>query len=186
VSLERLEEKLGWLRDSATSIQQWQTCLDMISATLRFLNQQGIFPGVVRAYQKIVAGIATCPASKQLTSDMKALLREYEKQLQPHERLRISTEVLESTFSRYKQLEQQHSKSGFTSLLLAFPTLIRKTTQREVTNIFTGVQVSDVKAWTNEHLPNTLTSQRQRMFREAKSRTKQKSKNHAKILQQAA
>jgi hypothetical protein len=186
VSLARMEEKLGWLRDFATSIRQWRTCLDVISTTLTFLNQQGIFPGVVRAYQKIIAGIATCPASRQLTSDMQALLGEYAKQLQPHERLRISTEVLESTFSHYKQLEQQHSKSGFTSLLLAFPTLLRETTQSEVTSIFTNVKVSDVKAWTKKHLSDTLTAQRQRMFREAKPTTKQKSKKRAKPLQQAA
>jgi hypothetical protein len=186
VSLDRMDEKLGWLRDFATRIQQWQTCLDVISMTLTFLNRQGIFPGVVRAYQEIITGLATCPASKQLTSDMKEVLRGYEKHLQPDERLRISTEVLESTFSYYKQLEQQHSKSGFTSLLLAFPTLLQETTQSEVTSIFANVKVSDVKAWTKEHLPDTLTAQRQRMFREAKPTTKQESKNRAKPLQQAA
>jgi hypothetical protein len=181
-----MEEKLGWLRDFAASIRQWRTCLDVISTTLTFLNQQGIFPGVVRAYQKIIAGIATCPASRQLASDMQALLGEYAKQLQPHERLRISTEVLESMFAYYKQLEQQHSKSGFTSLLLAFPTLLRETTPSEVTSIFAKVKVSDVKEWTKTHLSDTLTAQRQRMFREAKSTTKQKAKKRAKPLQQAA
>jgi len=186
VSLDRMEEKLGWLRDFATSIRQWRTCLKVISATLTFLNQQGIFPGVVRAYQEIIAGIATCPASKQLASDMKALLREYEKQLQPHERFRSNTEVLESGFSLYKQLEQQHSKSGFTSLLLAFPTLLRETNQSEVTRIFADVKVSHVKAWTKEYLPDTLTAQRQRMFREAKPPTNRKSKNRAMPLHQAA
>jgi hypothetical protein len=186
VSLDRMEEKLGWLRDFAASIRQWRTCLDVISTTLTFLNQQGIFPGVVRAYQKIIAGIATCPASRQLASDMQALLGEYAKQLQPHERLRISTEVLESMFAYYKQLEQQHSKSGFTSLLLAFPTLLRETTPSEVTSIFAKVKVSDVKEWTKTHLSDTLTAQRQRMFREAKSTTKQKAKKRAKPLQQAA
>jgi hypothetical protein len=185
VSLDRMEEKLGWLRDFATSIRQWQTCMDMISTTLTLLNQQGIFPGVVRAYQEIIAGIATCSASKQLASDMKALLREYEKQLQPHERFRSNTEVLESGFSLYKQLEQQHSKSGFTSLLLAFPTLLRETNQSEVTKIFATVKVSHVKAWTKEYLSDTLTAQRQRMFREAKPR-KQESKNRATPLQHAA
>jgi hypothetical protein len=186
VPLDRMKEQLGWLRDFATSIRQWRTCLDVISTTLTFLNQQGVFPGIVRAYQEIIRGMATCPASKQLTRDMKALLREYAKQLQPHERLRISTEVLESTFSYYKQLEQQHSKSGFTSLLLAFPTLLRETTQSEIASIFAYVKVSDVKAWTKEHLADTLTAQRQRMFREAKPTTKRKSKNRAKLLQQAA
>jgi len=47
VSFDRLEEKLGWLRDFETSIQHWQTCQDVIDSTLSFLNQQGIFRGVV-------------------------------------------------------------------------------------------------------------------------------------------
>ena len=33
----------------------------------------------------------------------------------------MSTEILESSFALYKQLEKQHSKSGFTGLLLAYP-----------------------------------------------------------------
>jgi hypothetical protein len=186
VSFDRLEEKLGWLREYSGSILQWEMCLEVISTTLTFLNQQGIFPGVVKAYQKLLDGMATCPASEQLASDMEALLRQYEKHLQPNERLRISTEILESTFSLYKQLEQQHSKSGFTSLLLAFPTLVRETTASEVTTIFAKIKVSDVKAWAKEHLPNTLASQRNRMYREAKPRAKQKTKKRATPLSQAA
>ena len=90
VSLDRMDEKLGWLRDFATRIQQWQTCLDAISMTLTFLNRQGIFPGVVRAYQEIITGLATCPASKQLTSDMKEVLRGCGKHLQPDEQLPLA------------------------------------------------------------------------------------------------
>jgi hypothetical protein len=116
VSLERLEEKLGWLRRFASSIAQWQECQQVISATLTFLNEQGIFRGVVEAYEKVVAGLANRSASQQLVNDTKALLAEYEAKLQPHERLRISTEIMESSFSLYKQLEQQHSKSGASRL----------------------------------------------------------------------
>lgn len=186
VSVERMEEKLGWLRDFAGSIPQWQECQNVISTTLAFLNQQGLFPGVVKEYRKLIAGIAKSPASRQMVRETKALLLEYEKKLEPNERLRISTEILESSFSLYKQLEQQHSKSGFTSLLLAFPTLLRATTAREVTACFAKVKISDVKAWAKEHLPNTLTSQRQRMFREANPNPKRKPKNGATPLPHAA
>jgi len=186
VSVERMEEKLGWLRDFATNIPQWQECQKVISMTLTFLNQQGISPGVVKEYRRAIAGIAKSPASQQLVSDTEALLCEYEKKLQPNERLRISTEILESSFSCYKQLEQQHSKSGFTSLILVFPTLLRTTTAREVTACFAKIKVSDVKAWVKEHLPKTLASQRQRMFREANPKPKAKTKKRATPLSQAA
>lgn len=186
VSVERMEEKLGWLRDFATSIAQWQECQKVISTTLTFLNQQGIFSGVLKEYRKTIGRIAQSPGSQQLVSDTEALLREYENKLQPNERLRISTEILESSFSLYKQLEQQHSKSGFTSLLLAFPTLLRSTTAKEVAACFAKVKVSDTKAWAKEFLPTTLTSQRQRMFREANAKPKRKPKTRATPQSQAA
>ena len=186
VSVERMEEKLGWVREFATSISQWQECQAVISTTLTFLNQQGIFQGVVKEYRKVIAGIAKSPASQQLVKHTEALLREYENKLQPNERLRISTEILESAFALYKQLEQQHSKSGFTSLLLTFPTLLCETTAKEVTDCFARVKVADVKAWAKEHLPNTLASQRQRMFREANRKTKSKAKKRATPFSNAA
>jgi hypothetical protein len=43
VSRERLEEKLGWLRDFAGGIARWQKCQVVISTTLTFLNQRGLF-----------------------------------------------------------------------------------------------------------------------------------------------
>ena len=140
----------------------------------------------MKEYQKVIAGSANSPARQQLDKDTKALHCEYQKKLQPNERLRISTEILESAFSLYKQLEQQHSKSGFTSLLLTFPTLLCETTAKEVTECFARVKVADVKAWAKEHLPNTLASQRQRVFREAKRKTKSKTEKRATPLRQAA
>jgi hypothetical protein len=174
VSRERLEEKLGWLRGFAASIARWQACQAVISATLTILNQRGLFEGVVVAYKKMIAHIATCPASRQLVAHMTTLLRDYERQLHPGERLPLSTEILESSFALYKQLEQQHSKSGFTNLLLTFPTLLRETTATEVTACFAQAKVADVKAWTKEHFPSTLTSQRQRLYREAKPNNKRR------------
>ena len=56
------------------------------------------------------------PLSHRLIAIVVEFLREYEEQLRPHERLPMSTEILESSFSLYKQLEKQHSKSGFTGL----------------------------------------------------------------------
>src|SRR5690606_20487309 len=43
VTVKRMEEKLGWLREFAPRISQWQECQRVISTTLTFLNQQGIF-----------------------------------------------------------------------------------------------------------------------------------------------
>jgi hypothetical protein len=175
----RIQEKLGWLRDYASQIKEWQACQNVISTGLTFISQQGIFPGVAAQFEKRVAGQADGAMSRKLVSKAVAFLQEHEVKLRPGERLPMSTDILESSFALYKQLERQHSKSGFTSLLLTFPILLRKTTPKEVKASFRRVKVADVKAWTMKHLPKTLTAKRQLAFREPKSKTKGTTKNSA-------
>lgn len=172
VTNRRMTEKLGWLRDFAPNIRQWQECQNVISTTLTFLNQQGLFRGVAKQFQEIAAGLADSPLSKQLADTVSEFLHENEQKLRPTERLPMSTEILESSFSLYKQLEKQHSKSGFTSLLLTFPTLLRKTTPKEVNASFQRVKVADVQQWVKQHLPNTLASKRQIVFKEPRIKSK--------------
>ncbi|MFM7869900.1 MAG: hypothetical protein ACKPHU_37255, partial [Planctomycetaceae bacterium] len=55
-----------------------------------------------------------------------------ESQLTPGMRVPLSTEILESLFGLYKQLEGQHSKGGFTSLLPAIAALSQVATEDAV------------------------------------------------------
>lgn len=90
----------------------------------------------------------------------------------------MSTEILESSFAKYKQLEQQHSK-GFTGLLLTFPVLLRPTTAAEITARKQRVKVAEIQAWKQQHLPATLTSRRQLLYREAKPKPKRTNQKRA-------
>jgi hypothetical protein len=171
VTESRLTEKLGWLRDFAPSIQQWQACQEVVSTALTFTNQQGLFRGAAKQFRKRAARLVHNPLSQQLVRAVVEFLRKYERRLRPKERLPMSTEILESSFALYKQLEKQHSKSGFTSLLLTYPTLLRATTPREVARSLARVKVADVKQWAEKHLPSTVTSKRQLVFREARPKT---------------
>ena len=179
ITEERMTEKLGWLRDFAPNIQQWQECQDVISTGLTFLNEQGLFRGVATQFENHVANLSHNPRSRRLVQKTVAFLREHEQKLRPGERLPMSTEILESSFSLYKQLEKQHSKSGFTSLLLTFPTLLRPTTPKEIHAAFQRVKTADVKKWVHDHLPTTLASKRQLVFRERQLTTKAKTRKGA-------
>lgn len=181
VTENRMREKLGWLAEFASNIRQWQACQEVISAALTFINEQGVFRGVAKQFQNLVADLAGGLMSQRLVQKVVEFLRENEQKLRPNERLPMSTEILESSFSLYKQLERQHSRSGFTSLLLTFPTLLRNTTPREVTASLARVKVTHVKQWVTNQLPSTLASKRQLMFREARS-----AKNSATPLSIAA
>jgi hypothetical protein len=168
----RMREKLGWLRKFASSIERWEACQQVVSTALTCINKQGLFRGAAKQLKHLLASQKHNPMSLQLVNTVLKFLRTYERKLRSNERLPMSTEILESSFSLYKQLENQHSKSGFTGLLLTFPTLLRKTTTSEVIASFKRVKVADVHQWVKTHLPSTLASKRQLLYREARTKTK--------------
>jgi hypothetical protein len=82
------------------------------------------------------------------------------------ERFPGSTEVLESCFGRFKQLEKQQARGGFTSLLLGFGALVTETTTHVVQNALDQSATKDIYAWCKQHLGMTVFSQRKLAFAE--------------------
>ena len=108
--------------------------------------------------------------SSSMATEVKQRLLEFtqesEKLLSEGQRLPISTEILESSFGLYKQLERQHSKGGFTSLLAAFGSLLRPVTPQSVKRDLARTSVKQMQAWVTKNLGSTLTSKRQTAYKE--------------------
>jgi hypothetical protein len=169
ISPERMEAKLGWLREYPPDVARWQACQRVVSTGVTFVNEQGLFRGAAARFQQLVAADLTCDASREVAARLTTFLRESEQTLTEGERLPLSTEILESSFARYKQLERQHSKGGFTGLLASFAALLRPATPERVREAFAGVSVKEARRWIKQHLPETLTAKRQAAYREYRS-----------------
>jgi hypothetical protein len=169
ITAERLEDKLGWLRAFAADIATWSACQDVVSLGVTFVNEHGLSRGSARKLAQHIAGAATAPASRTVAARLIRFVRAAEPLLAPGERLPLSTEILESSFGLYKQLERQHSKSGFTSLIAAFASLLRDATPKMIRSAFTRVKVRDVRSWLKDNLPRTVTAKRLTTYREYKT-----------------
>ncbi len=127
ISDERMQDKLGWVNDYADDIAVWQECQDVVSVSLTFINEQYLFKGAADGLRSVIGNSLKHDKSKELAKRLIDFVRDAEQQLRDGERLPMSTEILESTFGLYKQLERQQSKSGFTSLLACLPALLNRT-----------------------------------------------------------
>ena len=169
---ERMREKLGWVEEYADEIAVWQECQDVVSAAVTFANEQGLFRGASRELRAVIHDELEHETSKELAERLIGFVAESEAPLREGERLPMSTEILESSFGLYKQLEGQHSKSGFTSLLACLPALLKPTTPDAVLAAFARTSAEDVSKWTQKHFPWTVTSRRHAAYAEHKSALK--------------
>lgn len=162
---ERLQAKFGWIEGFADQIPMWRACQDVISTFVTFANEQYLHHG---ASVKLTDAIGEMkhPEARELRNRLVKFVLESESSLQPGERLPMSTQLLESLFGQYKQLEGQQSKSGFTGLVSCIPLLHRTPTPASVRASFAEVTKKQAAEWVTTHIGRTLTSQRRAAFAE--------------------
>jgi hypothetical protein len=73
-----------------------------------------------------------------------------------------SSEIIESLFGKLKGLEQDQSKSGFTSLVLGAAACVGKVDADVVSVAMRQVSTADVDAWTKEQMGVTILSKRRK------------------------
>lgn len=166
ISADRLQAKLGWISKYANAVQRWNELQEVTSLTLQWINAHGLFKGATETLKLELAKLPHNAISLAFIAQILEFVREHECKLQPGERLPMSTEILESSFAKFKALEQYHARSGFTQLLLAIPCLLRPTTAQEIRRTFKTTKVKHTKLWIDKHLPKTHDARVQAAYRE--------------------
>jgi hypothetical protein len=77
----------------------------------------------------------------------------------------VSSEVLESLIGKGKRLQGQHSRGGFTRLILGMAASVVQITQDRVCEALEAVRHAHLIAWTTETLGTSLAAQRLRAHR---------------------
>jgi len=164
-SAERLKEKLGWIEAFAPEVADWLQGQQVVDVAVGFVNGQGIYRGAARLMAKQFSQLDALGASAtQLAAELVRFVRNEERKAEPAERFPGSTEVLESCFGKFKHLEKQQSRGGFTQLLLGFGAMLAKLTTATVRQAMRTSRTIDVKAWAEQNLGVTLFAQRKLAF----------------------
>lgn len=177
ITVERMNEKLGWLRDFHDDIHRWHGCQEVVCASSKFINEQGVFRGAARQLRDHLRTVQndnefkSTAASRKVMACLLRFVRQSEAKLTEEQRLPMSTEILESSFGLFKQLERQHSKGGFTSLLAAYGCLLHSTTPKSIRRDFALISVKDMRDWVSQKLGKTLASKRQTAYQEYRNAT---------------
>ncbi len=162
---DRFEEKLGWLKEYESALGRWQQLQNVMSTALTLINQQGLVHGIVPQLRQELKPLKN-DCTEDLIDRLLRFIRVYEAKLYEGERLPMSSEIIETTFAKFKALEQNHARSGFTQLLLAFPCILKKTKSLEIDRAFAKSKVKDTQAWLNKNIPFTHDGQLQEAYRE--------------------
>ena len=165
---ERLEEKLGWLRQFRERLKGWSEMEQTIDV-LDFVRTQGLYRGAAKDLRKRLGKLPVGQSAAQLRDDLTKFVADQARQLRPGERLPATSEVIESSFGKFKTVERDQAKGGFTGLLLALAACVAERTQEVVHEALQKTRTRDVIAWIKTKLGNTVGSKRRIAYQAAEA-----------------
>ena len=107
---ERLEEKLGWLRQFREALQGWSEMEQTIDVSRGFRAHAGSVPRGGEDLRKRLAQLPVGPIGAELGDDLSKFVAGQASPLRRGERLPGSSEVIESCFGKFKTLERDQAK----------------------------------------------------------------------------
>lgn len=167
---ERLESKLGWLRNDRDALEEWSACQTVIDGALSFVRTYGVYRGAERELDQALPNVSG--AAAELRAELIAFGASEGAKARPNERLPGTTEPLESCFGKLKAIEDGQSQSGFTGLVLALGAMVSKHTPASVKAALEHVRVRDVVSWCRKMLGRSVQSRRREAYRPAQCATK--------------
>lgn len=154
----RLKEKLGWLLSYEKQLGQWQDLIQIVEGAVDFLKFQGVYRDCEIDLMELPTFEAKTKQAKKVREDLLDFISQEAKKAKGNERLLGSSEIIESVFGKYKQLEHDQSKSGFTGYLLSIAASVSKTTEDVIRKALETVRTKKVHEWFEENMGRSVQS----------------------------
>jgi hypothetical protein len=165
VSAERLHEKLGWLLELRDALDEWSQWQAVVDAVVGVVVCRGLDRGTACGLSDALPGSLRA-SSRALAAELIRFVRSQARPARPGERLPGSTAVLESCLGKFKVLEKEHARGGFTGLVLALGALLGEVSKETIVDAFAASHTQDVWDWCHENLGTTLLAKRKLAFQE--------------------
>jgi hypothetical protein len=164
VPAERLEAKLGWLREYRPALLEWSELMTVARLGEDFVRRHGLYAGAADDLALRRPAQLSSLKAGEMWCDLLDHVAQQAAQARPGERLPGSTEVLESSFGKLKQLEKDQNRSGFTALLLGLGALVSRTTTEVVQAALEHCPLKTVRHWCQQHLGESVQAQRRMAY----------------------
>jgi hypothetical protein len=169
IDRDKLEQKLGWLREYREPLGRWAELLEVGQAAVAYVRAEGYHPSARQGLEETLTPLARAPASLRLKTGLLTFVAGQSQHLPEGQHLPGSTEVLESLLGKYKHIQGAHSKGGMTGALLNIGATLLEKTPAVINKALATVRVDHVTQWLLAKLGMTIPAQQALALRQNKN-----------------
>lgn len=165
IDREKLEAKLGWLRDFEKPLREWTRLLTIIQVVEKQIRCEGYHRRARKNLEKVLTPLMTSKASKQLANELMDFVEQQSEMLKQGEHVIGHTEVLESLLGKYKQIQGRHHQGGMTASLLNIGAQVLPKTPALIQQALESIPVKAVTEWVRNKLGQTVAAKQKLAFK---------------------
>ena len=159
---ERLQ--LQWVKEKEAFIIEMNSVISMVEKISIILKNEGLS---TKTKTKCTSILKSCKTEKlkQFKQYVLDYLNKYTKQISKRaEKILCCSDIIETTFGKYKNELSKNPMSGITDLVLIIPAFTSTLTEDEVKAAIGNYTVKDINEWKKANLCNSLLSRRRAVF----------------------
>jgi hypothetical protein len=156
---QRLQRKLGWLRNYRAALATWAELLAIAKRTESYIRRKGYHRHAAEELKSQLHPLVQTPAGLRLERGLSNFLDEQASGIKRGAHLLGSSEVLESLLGKYKRIQGTHSKGGMTGSLLNIGAAVSRKSSDTIRRALSSISVAAVGKWIREHLGLTIPAQ---------------------------
>jgi len=165
----RINKKLGWLHEYRDQIGSWGNLINVVDSAVDFVRSVGIYRHCSIDLETAIEESVNDDRANRVRAELIFFVEQQSLNAKRDEVLLGSSEVLESAIGKFKTLEQDQVKSGFTSMLLSFAAFLSKTTQDAIQTALQAVPTKKIHEWFKDNIGESVQSQRKAFLKVARS-----------------
>jgi hypothetical protein len=160
LELSRLEAKFGWIGDFRQALVDWNDLAAVKGCVLKYARRKGYHANASQELRRKLRRVVKTAAGKRLANQLVEFVREQSKGIPAGKSYPASTEVLESLIGKGKRLQGQHSREGFTKMILGMAASVVRITNQRVQAALESVSTAHLADWCKHKIGRSLTAQR--------------------------
>lgn len=163
ISLED-RAQLQWVKEKELLVTEMDFIMSIVQEISILLKNGGLSK---QTKTRCISLLSNCKngKSKQFKEYMLNYLNEYTKPISHRkEKILCCSDIIESTFGRYKNELSKNPMSGITDLVLIIPALTLNLTDSAVNAAIANCKVKNIEVWKKNNLCNSLLAKRNMVF----------------------
>ncbi len=164
----KLFQKSGWLYKFRDALADWKNLVDTVKSADNYINFMGLSKDIDVYLKAELSGFTENEAFGHIPDELVLFAKQQQEKIGDDDRLLGSSEIIESVIGKYKGLQHDQVKGGFTGMLLGLAASVSELTLDTVEKACASISTQNVWDWVKNNIGKSVFSERKEIQKIAK------------------